>query len=243
MFINKDDLMKKLIIGTVLFIILLTIYFKLEEPNVLDLKISTENNSEITKVSEPRNDEKSLLFDAPFNQINNEDLNQNTDKKIESPFPEITKSETIFKIENKLISISPKHSIAKMSLRSSFLDSMDNDSFEKALDEFSEEWTEKSQTNKLYYLDIFIDYSNNIKGFLLDRIECGELSCIASLQYDEPEDVKNIIKNIYSEKSGFDSKAMMVVGKNTAGFKELNRVGIVFATKDSGIKSIEAHSN
>ncbi len=113
-------------------------------------------------------------------------------------------------------------------------DDMTSQKFEVLLENFSNEISSQSAIeNKNKYLNILhasIDFGAPIS---LNRIECGDAICIASITYDNEDDIKGFgYLRQFLKKGGYDGKASTIIGKNDIGFTSQNKRALVFTNGD-----------
>ncbi len=79
--------------------------------------------------------------------------------------------------------------------------------FDELLQKYSEYANYKSLENKIKYSSIFNQVSLPDTEFILNRLECAEMTCIASLEYHHRNDIIEAVNRLHAMKE-FDSKAM-----------------------------------
>ena len=108
---------------------------------------------------------------------------------------------------------------------------MSNEKFEQLLTELSYINTAKSVESTYKYTDVFTEGSESEIPFTLERLECGEVICLASIRYEDIGNLQELSISMMSM-SGFDSKGVSFFGNgpNNAGFDSNNRIAVLFSS-------------
>ncbi|HFB64637.1 MAG TPA: hypothetical protein ENJ60_03765 [Aeromonadales bacterium] len=99
--------------------------------------------------------------------------------------------------------------------------------FDELLQKYSEYANYKSLENKIKYSSIFNQVSLPDTEFILNRLECAEMTCIASLEYHHRNDIIEAVKRLHAMKE-FDSKAMISIGSTKEDIQVYHRAGLIF---------------
>ena len=112
--------------------------------------------------------------------------------------------------------------------------------FHQDMIELSQHTTLLGLENSDDYRQRFQDYaSNSDVPFSVRDVECGDMVCMASIEYENEEAVSDIFKNLFNPKfSLVNSKAAVIVGENNESFQSEKTLGLIFATQASQIRAL-----
>jgi len=116
-------------------------------------------------------------------------------------------------------------------INGSATNNMSNERFEQLLTELSYINTAESVESTYKYTDVFTEGLESDTPFTLERLECGEAICLASIRYEDKDNLQELSISVMSM-SSFDSKGVSFFGNgpNNAGFDSNNRIAVLFSS-------------